>query len=190
MMVHITRPCGQLAHRLRAHLYRGGVIAYPTEGSYGLGCLPNHVGALRRVMALKKRPQHKGLIVVGANWGQLRPLLADLPAPAVARIQAVWPAPKTLLLPARSRIPVLLRGRGRQTLAVRIPDFAPTRFLCRALGTALVSTSCNRAGRKASTLQREVQRQFGRQVMVVGGRTGGRKQPSQIIDWATGRRLR
>ncbi|MDF7675190.1 L-threonylcarbamoyladenylate synthase [Neisseriaceae bacterium ESL0693] len=189
-MTDIVRPSGRLQHQLRAHLRQGGVIAYPTEGSYGLGCLPRHVGALRRVMALKKRPQHKGLIVVGADWAQLQPLLADLPAADISQIQAVWPAAKTLLLPARPQLPIVLRGRGRQKLAVRIPDFAPTRFLCRAAGSALVSTSCNRAGKKACVLQREVQRQFGRQVLVLGGRTGGRKQPSMIIDWASGRRLR
>lgn len=189
-MTSANRPAGRFLHQLRAHLSRGGVIAYPTEGSYGLGCLPRHVRALRRVMALKKRPQHKGLIVVGADWSQLQPLLADLPVSAVTQIQAIWPAAKTLLLPVKPQLPIALRGRNRQTLAVRVPDFEPTRFLCRAVGSALVSTSCNRAGKRASSSQREVQRQFGRQVMVIGGRTGGRKQPSQIIDWATGRRLR
>ena len=137
-MRHPARPSGRFLYRLRSHLHRGGLIAYPAEGSYGIGCLPDCVPAVRKVIALKKRPQHKGL----------------------------------------------------QTLAVRVPDLATARFLCRAAGTALVSTSCNRAGKKACCTEREVRRQFGKQVMILGGRTGGRKQPSQIIDWASGKRLR
>ena len=189
-MSHIIRPTGQLLHRLRAHLRQGGIIAYPAEACYGLGCLPRHAIALKRIIALKKRPQHKGLIVVGANWSQLQSLLMPLPASEVQAIQNLWPAPTTLLLPVKPIVPISLRGKSRHTLAVRVPDSALSRFLCRTLGTALVSTSCNRAGKKNCRQEREVLRQFGRQVMVVGGRTGGRKQPSQIINWQSGQRLR
>ncbi|PIT58979.1 L-threonylcarbamoyladenylate synthase [Snodgrassella alvi] len=189
-MRHPVRPAGRFLHRLRAHLCRGGLIAYPAEGSYGLGCLPDYAPAIRKVMALKKRPQHKGLIVIAADFVQLQPLLAPLSATEIAAIRQQWPAPKTLLLPVRQRVLPVLRGRGRQTLAVRIPDLATARFLCKAAGTALVSTSCNRAGKKACSTEREVRRQFGRQVMILGGRTGGRNQPSQIVDWVSGKRLR
>lgn len=189
-MRHPARPSGRFLYRLRSHLHRGGLIAYPAEGSYGLGCLPDCVPAVRKVIALKKRPQHKGLIVIAADFTQLQPLLAPLSATDIAAVSRQWPAPRTLLLPVRKQVSPVLRGRGRQTLAVRVPDLATARFLCRAAGTALVSTSCNRAGKKACCTEREVRRQFGKQVMILGGRTGGRKQPSQIIDWASGKRLR
>ncbi|MFC2417680.1 MAG: L-threonylcarbamoyladenylate synthase, partial [Eikenella corrodens] len=67
------------ARGLRAHLRGGGLVAYPTESSYGLGCLPTHRRALHRLMQLKKRPQHKGLIVIGNLLKQLEPLLQRLP---------------------------------------------------------------------------------------------------------------
>ena len=67
------------ARGLRAHLRRGSLVAYPTESSYGLGCLPTHRRALRWLMQLKKRPQHKGLIVIGNDLKQLEPLLQRLP---------------------------------------------------------------------------------------------------------------
>lgn len=189
-MHHRARPAGRFLHHLQAFLHKGGLIAYPAEGSYGLGCLPDYAPALRRLIALKKRAQHKGLIVIGADFEQLRPLLAPVSAAESKAIMREWPAPKTLLLPARQRVLPLLRGRGRHNLAVRIPDLDTARFLCKAAGTALVSTSCNRAGKKACKTEREVRRQFGRQVLILGGRTGGRRQPSQIIDWASGKRLR
>ena len=178
------------AHRLRRHLQAGGLVAYPTESSYGLGCLPKHAKALNRLMRLKKRPQHKGLIVVGSGLPQLQSLLSPLPPAQRQLAEHTWPAAVTLLLPVRTTLPVALRGKGRRKLAVRVPGYAPTRMLCRQLRTALVSTSCNRAGLRPCRSEREVRRQFGHRVWVVGGCVGGSKTPSRIVDAETGQRLR
>lgn len=176
--------------RLRSHLKRGGLVAYPTESSYGLGCLPQHPHALRRLIRLKKRPQHKGLIVIGSSLSDLLPLLGRLPETQRQLAAQTWPAPVTLLLPAHPALPAALRGRRRHKLAVRVPAHAAARGLCRLLGTPLVSTSCNFAGRRPCRNEREVRRQFGRQVAVIRGRCGGAKTPSRIIDAESGRRLR
>lgn len=194
-MVSIFAPMPRiLAHAavccLRAHLRRGGVVAYPTESSYGLGCLPRHVRGLRRVVALKQRPQHKGLISIGCDLAQLRPLLQPLNAAQQALLAQNWPAAKTYLVAAAAQTPVMLRGRGRHKLAVRVPAHTGARQLCRQLGTALVSTSCNRSGERPCTDAREVRRRFGAQVWIVPGRVGGNRSPSQIIDLASGQRLR
>lgn len=179
-----------LIPRLRAHLRRGGVVAYPTESSYGLGCLPGQRRGLQRVIALKKRPQHKGLISIGADLPQLQTLLQPLSADQQQILQHNWPAAKTYLLPARHTLLPVLRGRARTVLAVRVPDHSGARRLCRQLGSALVSTSCNRAGQRPCRTAREARRRFGRSVWVLDGRCGGRRSPSQIIDLASGRRLR
>ena len=187
----MNRPPAHFAlYRLRAHLRRGGIVAYPTESSYGLGCLPTHPRALQKVIRLKKRPQGKGLISIGADWPQLAPLLQPLPDDERARLLGNWPAAKTYLLDARARVPAALRGRGRRKLALRIPAHEGARALCRRIGSALVSTSCNRSGKRACRNEREVRRQFGRAALVIGGRTGARKAPSRIIDWASGQVLR
>ena len=73
---------------------------------------------------------------------------------------------------------------------MRIPAHEGARALCRRIGSALVSTSCNRSGKRACRNEREVRRQFGRAALVIGGRTGARKAPSRIIDWASGQVLR
>ena len=177
-------------NRLKAHLRRGGLVAYPTEYSYGLGCLPQHQGALRRLMRVKKRPQHKGLVVIGSSLRQLQPLLGRLPESHRRLAQATWPAAVTLLFEAAADVPALLRGRGRERLAVRVPAHAGARRLCEVLGTPLVSTSCNRSGQRALRRQREVQRCFGSKVYVLPGRCGGAKAPSRIVDAQTGQRLR
>lgn len=175
---------------LRAFLQRGGVVAYPTESCFGLGCDPRSARGLQRVMRLKRRPQHKGLIVIGNDLVQLQSLLRPLSAEAAGQLRATWPAAKTFVLPARETVLPELRGKRRNQLAVRVPEHALARAVCRVAGQALVSTSCNRAGRRPCKSEREVRRQFGRDVWVVGGRVGGRKQPSEIIDWSSCERLR
>lgn len=183
---------GYSVFRLRAHLKRGGVIAYPTESSYGLGCLPNHAVGIRRIIQLKKRPQNKGLIVIGDGWGRLQSLLFRLPEGDAAACLAIWQVapPTTLLLPARDGVLPALRGIRRDKLAVRVPQHVLARRLCAGVGSALVSTSCNRAKKRPCRTERETRRQFGRDVLVIGGRTGGRKQPSRIIDWQSAQQLR
>ena len=178
------------ARGLRAHLRRGGLVAYPTESSYGLGCLPTHRRALRRLMRRKKRPQHKGLIVIGNDLKQLEPLLQRLPENQRRLVQSTWPAAVTFLFAAADSVPSLLRGHGREKLAVRVPGHDGARRLCALLGTPLVSTSCNRSGRRALRHQREVRRCFGRDAYVVNGRCGGSKRPSRIVDAQSGAYLR
>ncbi|MDD5180811.1 MAG: Sua5/YciO/YrdC/YwlC family protein, partial [Gallionellaceae bacterium] len=61
--------------RIAAHLKHGGLIAYPTEYCYGLGCDPRNRRAVRRLLQLKSRPQHKGLILIAGKFAQLAPYL-------------------------------------------------------------------------------------------------------------------
>ena len=175
---------------LRRHIRRGGLIAYPTESCYGLGCLPTHTKALKKLIRLKRRPQHKGMIVIGDKLDRLLPLLQPLGETDRRLLESQWPARKTFLLSAADRIPALLRGRSRRKLAVRVPDHPGARSLCRLLGQPLVSTSCNKAGKRPCRNQREARRQFGRHALIIGGRCGGAKKPSLIIDWENGRQLR
>lgn len=176
--------------RLRTHLKRGGLIAYPTESSYALGCLAQHPKALRRLIRLKKRPQHKGLISIGANLAQISRLITPLLPEEWQTLVTQWPAPKTYLLPAKANLPILLRGKQRHEIAVRIPQHTLARALCRQALVPLVSTSCNKAGQRPCHQARQAQRLFGKHAWVIGGRCGKQRQPSQIIRFKTGERLR
>lgn len=176
--------------RLAHHLHRGGLIAYPTESCYGLGCLPRNTKALNNLIRLKKRPQQKGMIIIGDCLSRLQPLLQSLSENQQQSLSTEWPAPVTYLLPASPKVPPLLRGKQRRKVAVRIPAHTAARTLCKALHTALVSTSCNRTGKRPCKTEREAKRQFGNQVKIIGGRCGSSKTPSRIIDWESGLRLR
>lgn len=191
MQIFTHRILGAAAQRrLKTHLKRGGVIAYACEACFGLGCLPQHQRGLRRIMRIKQRPQSKGLIVIGDSLARLQPLLQPLTAEQTEQLNGAWPAAKTFIVRASNKVSPLLRGNGRDKLAVRVPAHDDARLLSKWAASPLVSTSCNRSGKRFCTTTREVHRQFGRQVMVINGRIGSNKQPSQIYDLDSGRRLR
>ncbi len=172
------------------HLRRGGVIAYPTEAVFGLGCDPRNRAAVQRILQIKRRPWHKGLILIAADFAQLRPYVLPLNDTQWTQVQATWPGPVTWLLPARPGISRLLCGRYT-TLAVRVTAHQPTIELCRAFGGALVSTSANRSGRPPARTAQALRRQLGRDVdYLLPGRLGGGQRPSEIRDLATGHILR
>lgn len=171
-------------------MLEGGVIAYPTEAVYGIGCLPQDEQALLRVVSLKRRAAQKGLIVVAASIEQLEPL-AELPGGAIGEeMRARWPGPLTWIVPARPGLPVLLTG-GRPTIAVRVSAHPIVQRLCRRTGSALVSTSANLSGAAPARTALAVRRRLGRFVdFVLAGPLGDSARPTEIRDAATGRVLR
>ena len=168
----------------------GGVIAYPTEAVFGLGCLPTDEAALERVIAIKHRDARKGLIVVAAEAYQLE-AFAVLPGGEIgARMSRTWPGPVTWVVRARPDLSPLLTG-GRSTIAVRVSDHPIVRRLCLRAGSALVSTSANFAGRPPARSALRARRALGRDVdLVLAGPLGNRARPTEIRDAATGDLLR
>jgi L-threonylcarbamoyladenylate synthase len=168
----------------------GGVVAYPTEAVYGLGCDPLNGEAVRRILAIKQRPEQKGLILVAANEAQLAPFVLPLVPERMAEIRASWPGPHTWLLPARPETPSWLTGR-HSTLAVRVTAHPIAAALCRAAGTALVSTSANLGGRPPARTPLQVRLRLGDAAdYLLAAPCGGRAQPSTIRDGRTGALVR
>lgn len=164
----------------------GGVVAYPTEAVYGLGCDPWNAEAVGRILEIKRRPEHKGLILIAADPGQLDPFVEPLSPTRMSEILATWPGPVTWLLPAKPETPSWLTGR-HDTLAVRVTAHPLASALCRAAGSALVSTSANRSGLAPARTALQVRLQLGGEVdYVLTGPCGGRDQPSVIRDGVTG----
>lgn len=184
---------GEETHKLRQAaqvLAGGGLVAYPTEAVYGLGCDPGNGAAVRRLLALKQRSEAKGLILIAADWSQLEPFVEALESERMARIRATWPGPFTWLLPARPHTPRWLTGAHR-TLAVRVTAHPLAAALCQVAGHALVSTSANRAGRPPARNALQVRRRLGAAVdCLLVGACGGAARCSQIRDGLTGRILR
>lgn len=174
---------------LRAHVRRGGLIAYPTESCYGLGCDPRNPRALKRLIRLKGRSAAKGMLLIADDFKRLKPFVRPLNGSDRARMARSWPGPVTWVVPASAVCPPELTG-GRPTIAVRVTAHQGAARLCRSLGMALVSTSANKSGRKPAKTAAECRRIFGTRVRVVAGRIGRRRRPSTLIDLATGTILR
>jgi len=174
---------------LRTHLKRGGVIAYPTESCYGLGCDPRNVRALKRLIRLKGRSAAKGLLLIADHFKRLQTFVRPLNADDLARMRRSWPGPVSWVVPASAACPPLLTG-GRATIAIRVTAHPIAARLCRSLGMALVSTSANKSGKKPAQTAAECRRIFGARVRVIDGRIGQRRRPSTLIDLATGTVLR
>ena len=171
-------------------LRAGGLIAYPTEAVFGLGCDPFAPHAVQALLDLKARPMEKGLILIAADLAQLTDLLEPLDTRTRLKVQRTWPGPVTWLLPAKPEVPGWLRGKHPE-LAVRVTGHPLAAALCRAFGGPLVSTSANRAGRPPARTALQVRRTFGDAVdYVVSGEVGGQDRPSEIRDASTDRIIR
>jgi len=150
----------------------GGVIAYPTEAVFGLGCLPENRAAVERVLAIKRRSWRKGLLLIGAELAQLERFVV-LPTG-----------------PRRQHAPRWISG-GRDSVAVRLTDHPLARELCSSVGHALVSTSANVSRRPPLRDVRVLRRELGPEVdYVLAGALGGLAKPTVIKDGRTGKILR
>ena len=160
----------------------GGVVAYPTEAVWGLGCDPGNENAVQRLLYLKRRPAEKGLILVAASIGQFDWLLRDLPAAHYSRLQLSWPGAITWLVPHGGRLPDWISGQ-HSTVALRVSAHPVVRALVTAFGGPLVSSSANRTGARAAVRQFQVWRYFGEGIDdLVPGKPGDRRRPSMIRD--------
>ncbi|MGH8529875.1 MAG: L-threonylcarbamoyladenylate synthase [Nevskiales bacterium] len=178
-----------LRHALRA-LRAGGVIAYPTEAVWGLGCDPLNGAAITRLLQIKHRSIDKGVILIAHELAALSPFLRPLNPSLKRRVQATWPGAVTWLLPAAPSLPYWISG-GRDSVAVRVTAHPLARALCASFGRPLVSTSANPADRRPARNARQVRAYFGdRLEALLPGATGGLTRPTAIRDARTERVVR
>jgi L-threonylcarbamoyladenylate synthase len=179
----------QIAHAVAA-LHRGGVIAYPTEAVWGLGCDPDNDEALARLLRLKQRDPAKGVILVAASIAQFAPWLEGLPLELHAPLVASWPGPNTWLVPDNGRSHGLVRG-AHDRVALRVSAHPLVVGLCEAFGGPIVSTSANIASEPPAMSAEEVRGVFGDGLdAIVEGELGGLERPSTIRDLVTGQLMR
>jgi len=171
-------------------LVDGGVIAYPTEAVYGLGCDPDNESAVRKILELKNRPASAGLILVADRLEHFAPYIQAVSPEMKERALAAWPGPVTWLFPRAGRVPGWLAGE-HDTVALRISAHAGCRALCDAFGGPIVSTSANPAAQEPARSVARVESYFPGQLCgIVQGELGGSDLPSEIRDLATGRVVR
>ena len=169
-------------------LLGGGIIAYPTEGVFGLGCLPDDIMAVERLLDIKNRDAAKGLILIAANFDQLDgwvtlPDRSTLPLPDPAH-------PVTWIVPPGPRVPPIIRG-VHAGLAVRLTTNPIAAAICNAVESPIVSTSANLSGKPTARNRFVLRRQFDAHVdYIVPGDCGPASGASEIRDLMSGKLLR
>lgn len=168
-------------------IQEGGIIAYPTEGVFGLGCDPFNQTAVLRLLKIKQRDVAKGLILIAASWKQVTDLIK------VININLPKPDPKqptTWVLPAAKKTPAWVRGDFK-SIAIRITTHPIAKKLCQQFGGPIISTSANLTGQSPSKNTKQAKQQFAATIdFILPGKTGGFNKPSQICDIKTNNLIR
>ena len=167
-----------------------GVIAYPTEYCFGLGCDPRSERAVQRLLEIKRRDKSQGVILIAANSTQVQHY-ADLDSLASKeQVLASWPGPNTWLLPAKASVSQWVRG-DHSTIAMRVPDHALCLALCEEFDHPIVSTSANRHAQPAHLNAKDISVDMGGEVdMIIDASLGGASSASTIRHAISGEILR
>jgi len=164
-------------------LHQGGVIAYPTEAVYGLGCDPQNITAVKKLLEIKQRQKEKGLILVASNFDQFKDYIQPLENNIEKKLLDSWEnkiAAMTWLVPTNKSVSEYLRGQF-DTLAIRVSNHPVVRELCENFGGAIISTSANIATEEAARTAEQVQQIFGDKIdFIVEGETNIDARPSEI----------
>lgn len=169
---------------------QGGIVAYPTEGVYGLGCDPLNADSVFRLLAIKNRSQSKGLILLASHLEQLRPYLATLNEQQQQKLSESWPGASTWVIPANPATPRWITGQHRG-IAVRVTAHPVAKAICERLQHPIISTSANITGHPAARNSLRVRQYFPVGIdYCVSGSNSLRNTPTPITDLVSGQSLR
>ena len=179
MMVTVKATEGSIS-RAAATIKLGGVVVYPTETVYGLGCDPANIDAARRVCSIKGRAE-KPLPLACSDMEAARRIVKF--SPSAERIASrFWPGPLLLVLPSKVIYSIWV-NHGASTLGVRVPDHHVARKLAELSGGVIVSTSANKSGAMPPTTSDEADRQVGNEVdLIIDDGPSPLKQSSTVLD--------
>ena len=173
-------------HRTAQVLREGGVILYPTDTLYGLGCLAGHPEAVKRVYAIKGKPETKPSLVLVDSVAMAGELAVEIPPLARRLMDLFWPGPLTLVLRAAPAVSQLLTA-GTGKIGIRLPADEFCRKVSQRCASALVSTSANRSGIEPSREIGTLIRQFGAEVGLALDAGERISPPSTVADVSEGR---
>lgn len=148
----------------------GGVVIFPTDTVYGLGCDATNESAIRRIYKIKNRSEEKPLAVIVRDVAMAKKIAAA-ERKVERALNVIWPGAVTVILWKKYKLPEILTAR-EQTIALRIPDYKLTHLLSENMGRPFVATSANISGESAPTKISQV----------VGYFAGGAHRPDLILD--------
>ncbi len=171
-------------NKIKKALLNDEPIIYPTEGVYGIGCLPNSEKAINKIILIKKRAENKGFILIASSFDQLRNYIdkAYLTNKIEQLIIETVDEFITYILPKSEACPNYITG-GKETIAIRLTNHNVVVEICDFMNSALISTSVNLSGKPTITDKNLIIEKFKNSVPIItNGKLGNKGKPSSIID--------
>ena len=165
LSLHPETPQQRHLERIADVLQRDGVIAYPTDTLFGLGCLVSRKKAVDRIQGLKGRDPKKPMSILCSDLEMLCRYTRHLDTPTFRILKPRFPGPYTAVLGCSREVPRYLQKK--QTVGLRIPDHVFCREITRLVGEPIITTSCNAAGEPPLQTAWEIQEELGHQLDLV-----------------------
>ncbi len=184
--VHPDNPQPRLLQQVADLLRGGGLIAYPTDSCYALGCLPGNLAGLDRIRTIRGLDQHHHFTLVCADFAQLGTYV-KVDNAIFRALKAATPGPYTFILPATHEVPRRLSHPKKRTVGVRIPDHVTTQALLATLGEPLLSSTLLLPGDEAPMTQGwEIKERLDHQIEAVLDSGDCGEEPTTVIDFSSG----
>lgn len=184
--VHPQNPQDRLIRQIAEIIRKGGIVVYPTDTIYGIGCDITQAKAVERICRIKNvQPEKANLSFVCYDLSDLSQYASQLETPVYRTLKQYLPGPYTFVLPASRQVPRILKTK-KDTVGIRIPDNNIARCIVKELGNPILSASLPGEQVEDYTDPEIIQDRIGNLVdMVVDGGIGG-MIPSTIIDFSSG----
>jgi len=178
--IHPQNPQSKRILEIVKILEGGGIVAYPTDTIYGIGCDIYSKKGLEKIQQIKGRDKNKPLSFICSDLAHISQF-AKVPNYAYRIMKRLLPGPYTFILDASSEVPRMLMPK-RKTVGIRVPDNTIVLSIVKELGHPLITTSANFSGEDVISDPFEIERIMGKQLDAVinGGRLSG--EPSTVID--------
>jgi len=185
LTIHPENPQPRLISQVIECLKDGGIIIYPTDTIYGLGCEIHHPKAVERICRIKNIDPHKAqLSFICKDLSHLSDYTKSIDTPLYRKLKLCLPGPYTFILPASKPVPKILKSK-KETIGLRVPDNVICQSILEALATPLLSASLPGEIAEELTDPEVIYERFGNQVdFVIDGGPGG-IVPSTIVDCTT-----
>lgn len=171
-------------------LKKGGIVIFPTDTAWGIGCRIDDEGAIKKLFSIRKRPETKAAPVLVSSIDMAQEYLNPIPKKVKKELmEKYWPGGLTIVLSCRKeKVPSLVRGQGN-TLGVRLPDSHSLVSLITAVGVPLLAPSANFSGEATPFDRSEVNEELISQVDFMLGDSytikSRSREPSTVIDCST-----
>lgn len=167
-------------------LKEGGIVIFPTDTAFGIGCRIDDERAVARLFEIRRRPETKATPVLVAGLEMAEQWVDEIPVPAREVMMKYWPGGLTVVLNSSdTRVAKLVKGGG-STLGVRMPDHDDLLQVIAGVGVPIIGSSANFAGEATPFLQEDLDPELIKLVdFVLPGKTKGGTQPSTVIDGTT-----